>query len=163
MDSKSKGYCNSYIQSKLSTGISYECFSSLSDQIIAIRGDVFVRELGFAISDEFVDGNEKNFLHCCLYEKENLIAYARIEVKECSARIGRVAVRKDKRNKGYGKQIMFWAETEALKKNKNDVEVHALYSAVGFYNKLGYTAVGKEFEEEGKSHILMTKHLELDT
>ncbi len=155
-------YFSSYIQSKLSTGISYECTLGLSDQISDIRKAIFVRELGFALFDEFIDGDEKNFLHCCLYEKDNLLAYARIEVKESSARIGRVVVQKDKRNQGFGKQIMFWAETEILKRNLQLAEVHALDTAIGFYEKLGYKKDSDWFIEDGHNHIKMVKMLQVE-
>ena len=154
-----KEYFSSYIQSKLSTGISYQCTSKLSNQITTQRENIFVSELGFDISDEFVDGDEQKFLHCCLYERDNLIAYARIEVKERSARIGRVLVQKGNRNQGFGKQIMFWAETEVLKHNISDIEVHTHDQAVGFYEKLGYKKVGDWFIEDGRNHIKMVKVL----
>ena len=135
---------------------------NLINEIENLRKEVFVNELGFKLEDEF-DSAETKYLHCCLCEGKELVAYARVSIQSDKARIGRIAVRKDKRKQGYGRQIMFWAETEALKNNRNNAEVHALKSAIGFYEKLGYTAVGIEFEEEGKSHILMIKHLKLDT
>lgn len=133
----------------------------LSKEIIELRNAVFVNELGFKLDYEF-ESDESKYIHCCLYDKNQLVAYARVVIQDGNIRVGRVAVRKDKRRKGYGRQIMFWAETEALKHNINYVEVHALSSAVDFYKKLGYVAVGEEFMEEGKPHLLMIKHLELD-
>lgn len=141
--------------------IRFETNYNLINEIENLRREVFVNELGFNLEDEF-DGEETNYIHCCLYEKNELIAYARIFIEQDKVRIGRVAVRNDKCEQGYGRQIMFWAETEVVKNNQNKVEVHALKSAIGFYEKLGYSAVGEEFEEEGKPHILMIKHLKLD-
>lgn len=156
-----KEYFSSYIQSKIITGISVSIENCLNEQAKNLCREAFVDELDFKLNDEF-DIDETNYIHCCLYEKNELVAYARIFVERDKVRIGRVAVRKDKRNKGYGRQVLFWAETEALKNNRTDVEVHALKSSIEFYKKLGYTVVGEEFEEEGKPHILMTKHLELN-
>lgn len=156
-----KEYFSSYIQSKINTGINVDIKSDLDKQIKSLRKEVFVDALQFKIEDEF-EKDESKYIHCCLYEKNELIAYARVAIQDSNVRVGRVAVRKDKRRNGYGRQIMFWAETEALKHNISDVEVHALCSAVDFYKKLDYVVVGDEFMEEGKQHLLMTKHLELD-
>lgn len=156
-----KEYFSSYIQSKINTGISVDIKRGLDKQIKNLRREVFVDALKFKMDEEF-EKDESKYIHCCLYEKNELIAYARVAIQDGNIRVGRVAVRKDKRRNGHGRQIMFWAETEALKHNRNDVEVHALSSVVDFYKKLGYVAVGEEFIEEGKPHLLMTKHLELD-
>lgn len=154
-----KEYFSNYIQSKLSTGIAYECISALSNQIAAIRKAIFVHELGFELADEFDDSDEKDFLHCCLYKNKALVAYARVKINEKLARIGRVLVLKGKRHQGFGKQIMFWAETEALRHNRTDIEIHALEQAVGFYEKLGYKKVDNWFIEDGRQHIKMIKVL----
>ena len=157
-----KEYFSSYIQSKINSGICVDITNKLDKHIKDFRQDVFVDELGFELKDEF-DNDELKYIHCCLYDKSALVAYARVAVKNDYARIGRVAVREDKRKHGYGKQIMFWAELEALKQNQYNLEIHTLISAKGFYEKLGYNIIGEEFEEEGKPHLLMKKVLKIET
>lgn len=132
---------------------------NLNKEIENLRKEVFVSELGFDFEDEF-DSDESKFIHCCLYEKNELIAYARVLIGRDKARIGRVAVRKDRRKNGYGKQIMLWSETEVLKIDCNQFEVHALDTAVDFYEKLDYIKQGDWFKEDGRKHIKMIKKKE---
>lgn len=138
----------------------YICHKSINREISRIRIDVFVEECGFCLQEEF-DDNEKDFLHCCLYENNIFVAYARIKVNLKTARIGRVLVLKDRRNKGLGRQILLYAEKEIFKRNIYLAEVHALDQAVGFYEKLGYVKDGDWFIEDGRNHIRMIKRLEV--
>lgn len=155
------GFFSSYIQSKIHAGISYETLFERNPQITDARNYVFVNELGFNEKDEF-EGEETEFLHCCLYQNNTLIAYARVKIEQSTARISRVLVDKNFRNKGYGRQIIFWAETEALKNDIQSIEIHALDSAVEFYKHLGYSQEGEWFIEDGRNHIKMIKSLTLD-
>jgi predicted GNAT family N-acyltransferase len=41
------------------------------------------------------------------------------------------------------------------------IRMHARKTAVGFYEKLGYTVIGKEFTEVSIPHLLMEKKLRL--
>ena len=138
----------------------YKVLNDLNEDIKYFRKAIFVNELGFNFSDEF-DDDETRYNHCCLYENNMLIAYARIFIQSDNVRIGRVLVLKDKRKQGFGKQIMFWAETEILKRNLKLAEVHALDQAIGFYEKLGYKQDGDWFIEDGRNHIKMVKWLEV--
>lgn len=137
----------------------YKVLNDLNEDIKHFRKAIFVDELGFNFSDEF-DNDETKYIHCCLYENNKLIAYARVAIDADNVRIGRVLVLKDKRKQGFGKQIMFRAEVEAMKHKRIAVEVHALDQAVGFYEKLGYEQDGDWFIEDGRNHIKMVKRLE---
>lgn len=156
-----KNFFSAYIRTKIDSGINYECYTKLDEQIIRLRNEVFVKELQFQEEGEF-DGDESHYLHCCLFKKNDLVAYARVKIEAAQARIGRVVVKQGERKKGYGKQIMFWAETEALKHGINNVYVHSLCEAGPFYEKLGYIVDGEQFVEDGRKHILMKKTLILD-
>lgn len=154
-------YFVAYLKEKIEKGFYYEAYTELSNTMRALRTGVFVNELGFDSSDEF-DGEETDYRHCCLYVKNELAAYARVKFENNTAHISRLIVRKEERGKGYGKQIMFWAETEALKAEINQVYVHSLVDRVSFYAKLGYQATGAKFFEDGVEHIKMTKELTLN-
>lgn len=117
--------------------------------------------MGFDIQNEF-QGDEENYIHCCLFKYKELIAYARVAIQDNYARISRVLMKKQERSKGYGRQIVFWTETEALKNNINNVILHALESGLGFYENQGYITLGEKFVEESRNHYLLNKHLELN-
>lgn len=157
----SRKHFSSYIQSKILSGVKVSFCNRLDERIQNLRTGVFVNELGFDSSDEF-DGEETDYRHCCLYVKNELAAYARVKFENNTAHISRLIVRKEERGKGYGKQIIFWAETEALKAEINQVYVHSLVDKVSFYEKLGYQATGAKFFEDGVEHIKMAKELTLN-
>lgn len=62
--------------------------------------------------------------------------------------------------KGYGSQIMKFAEDTAKQQNYNQIHLHARKTAEAFYEKLGYEIQGDYFLEIGIPHIAMTKILE---
>lgn len=154
-------YFVTYLKEKITDGFYYEVTSILNEQICFFRKKVFCDELGFKEENEF-DGTEENYIHCCLYKQQKLIAYARVQFLNGIANIGRVLVEQSERKKGYGKQIVFWAETESLKKGYTKIEIHALEDKKSFYEKLGYSCEGNVILEEGKKHHLMKKEINLD-
>ncbi len=155
-----KKYFSAYVQSLISSRIQYRVFDRLTTEIIALRKKVFCLELGFAESDEF-DGEERQYTHCCIFKDSQLIAYARVGKYGDVFRISRVTVEQSHRKFGFGRQIIFWAETEVLKFNADRVIVHALLKAEQFYIRLGYAVKGDPFYEDGEKHYLMEKSLSI--
>lgn len=153
-----KEYFVAYLKDKIEKGFYYQALDNLKNEIKTLRNEVFVDELHFEPKDEF-ESDESSRIHCCLFVENEIVAYARVDIQDKNACISHVAVKKDKRNNGYGKQIMFWAETEALKRDSPEIEIHSLIGVSNFYRKLNYLQTGKEFLEKGKPHVLMTKHL----
>ena len=153
-----KGYFATYLNEKIFRGEYYQVFSNIQNDIYNLRKDVFIDEQKIKFEDEF-EGNEDKYLHCCLYNDNIIVAYARLCFNKEIARIGRVIVRKELRNTGLGKQIMFWAEIESLKLNCVKVELLAQTQAQGFYVKIGYKTVGDIFMEAGIPHIKMTREI----
>jgi len=54
---------------------------------------------------------------------------------------------------------MYFAENLAKDAGGKEVMMHARKTAMGFYEKLGYAAVGDEFSEVGIPHVEMKKNL----
>jgi ribosomal protein S18 acetylase RimI-like enzyme len=61
--------------------------------------------------------------------------------------------------KGIGKVLIQFAENIARDRGFKKIMMHARKSAIGFYEKMGYTIVGTEFEEVNLPHFLMEKNL----
>ena len=76
-------------------------------------------------------------------------------------RLGRLAVPKSERGKGYGRVMMEGIHEyfQGLAKKTEPVEVvlHSQLPKVGFYTKFGYSKQGDEFLEDGQPHLMMTK------
>ncbi len=133
----------------------YEC---LCDDALKIRITVFVDEQGFR--DEF-DDIDARALHLVMYEDNMPIATCRCFYEdsiECW-HIGRVAVLKEYRGKGLGKEIMQEAERLIGLKGGKVCELSSQCRARGFYESCGYEAEGEIYLDEGCPHIKMTKHI----
>ena len=73
--------------------------------------------------------------------------------------IGRVAVLKEARGRGIGKQMILALIREAGTRGMSRVFLGAQKQAVGFYEKLGFRSFGLPYEEAGIIHIHMEKLL----
>lgn len=121
-----------------------------------IRTRVFVQEQNCPEEIEFDDIDRKAQHIVLMDDGENPLATARIfEDSRGQAIIGRVAVLKEHRGKGYGKVVV----KEAMKRLENlgypTILIHGQTYAVPFYEKLGFRAFGEEFIEDGLPHIGM--------
>lgn len=75
-------------------------------------------------------------------------------------KIGRVAVLKEWRNKGIGKLIMKYIETDLESINIKSLLLHAQIDKLAFYKNLDYTVLDENeepFDEDGILHKKMGK------
>ncbi|MDE7094924.1 MAG: GNAT family N-acetyltransferase [Anaeroplasmataceae bacterium] len=126
----------------------------INEDIKNLRTEVFIKEQHVPVELE-IEPDEDRYIHCCIYKDENLIAYARVYLSN-PAIIGRVCVKKNYRNLGYGRKIMELAEGQL--QGINEVHLHAQMHAKEFYEKLGYTPFENIFLEAGIEHISMKKN-----
>lgn len=121
-----------------------------------LRIEIFVKEQGVPEENEF-DDFDLQVPHLVIFSDGEAVATGRnIPYGENTVKIGRIAVRKDKRGLGLGAKIV----KELLRKAKEDgiktVKVGAQTHAVGFYEKCGFTLVGTpEYLEENIPHYDM--------
>jgi predicted GNAT family N-acyltransferase len=71
------------------------------------------------------------------------------------AKIGRMAVLKEYRGKGVGKRLLRRAVARAKQLGARTIYLNAQVSVIGFYEKLGFRAVGRMFDEAGIAHRKM--------
>ncbi len=69
--------------------------------------------------------------------------------------IGRMAVLKEWRNKGYGGAMLQKLLEELSNRHEKKVMLNAQASAVKFYEKFGFKVSGNEFWEAGILHVRM--------
>ncbi len=129
--------------------------NDLSDAFF-IRTKVFVEEQNCPPEWEF-DDTDKVANHV-LFQDENKkpIATARVyKTDNNQGKIGRIAVLKEYRGKGFGALIVKECMRKLEHQNYSEILIHAQTYAIPFYEKLGFTAFGKEFIEDGITHIKM--------
>ncbi|MCI9181647.1 MAG: GNAT family N-acetyltransferase [Acholeplasmatales bacterium] len=133
----------------------YKNFKDITKESLELRREVFIMEQKVPLELE-LEADEDKHIHCCLYENDILIAYARVFLSNPTI-ISRVCVKKEYRNLGYGKKIMGYAEAQ-IPMRKVEIQLHAQLHAATFYESLGYTSYGRSFSEANIEHINMKKN-----
>jgi ElaA protein len=119
---------------------------------LAIRRKVFIDEQGVSEADE-VDGLDPVALHLLAMQDAAPVGTARILVEGAVGKIGRVCVLPQARGTGLGAALIRAAVAElrampGVAKVKLGAQVHAL----GFYERLGFEAVGQVYMDAGIPH-----------
>lgn len=125
-----------------------------------IREEVFVVEQGF--ENEF-DHSDSSAMHLTLYDDHVLIGTCRGLIKDGIGQIGRLAVLKEHRQKGYGKLLVEKMEELLKSYGVVEFELSAQVYAIPFYKGLGYEAVGQQEYEEHVLHQKMIKSIEVES
>ncbi|MEU8512203.1 GNAT family N-acetyltransferase [Kitasatospora sp. NPDC048722] len=73
--------------------------------------------------------------------------------------LGRLAVVKAARGTGLGVSLVRAIEAAAVARGAVELELHAQVQALGFYERLGYTAEGPVYDDAGIPHRTMTRVL----
>tara|TARA_Y100000782_G_scaffold65428_1_gene71412 strand:+ start:1635 stop:2075 length:441 start_codon:yes stop_codon:yes gene_type:complete len=128
-------------------------------EVLQLRAEVFVVEQNCPYQD--VDGKDQKAMHILGYHKEQLVAYTRVFKPGYyfdNASIGRVVVKENARQYGFGKDIMkasitFIEDTLDL----STIELSAQTYLKKFYNDLGFQEIGEGYLEDNIPHIRMIK------
>lgn len=116
------------------------------DSYYDLRYRILREPLGKERGSERNEGDETG-THFALYEKNELIAVARLDRVDqttCQARF--VAVETHLQGQGYGRKIMTALENEALHSGYTKLVLHARDYALPFYQRLNYTLVGPSYK-----------------
>lgn len=131
-------------------------WSIMQNAAQTVRVAVFVQEQGISPDDEW-DAQDATALHAVLFREDGLpVGNARLLGSTVNqAKIGRMAVLKTERGKGYGARLL--KALVGCSRSRGDKEIHlsAQRSAEGFYAAYGFTANGEPFEEVGIPHVNM--------
>lgn len=136
--------------------IDFKVTNTLSEDEKMIRETVFIEEQKFKI--EF-DDTDDIATHIVMYLDNNPVGCCRLYKQENEYHIGRIAVLKPYRGKGYGEKILLNAERVAKEKGADSISLSAQVRASGFYEKLGYKKHGQIYFDEYCEHIAMKKDI----
>jgi len=125
-----------------------------------IRFKVFVEEQKVPAEEE-LDRFDPVSLHILLYLKTGDGFYKPVATGRLipDGHIGRIAVLKTYRGRGFGLLMMEVLEKKAMEKGLKSVELDAQVQALPFYEKAGYTSFGNVFMDAGIRHKKMKKIL----
>jgi ElaA protein len=125
----------------------------------ALRRRVFIEEQGVSEADE-VDDLDDQAIHLLATEDGIPLGSARLLVLGETGKVGRVCVLPEARGTGLGAALMRAAIAEFRKiPDVTKVKLGAQTHALGFYERLGFTATGPEYLDAGIPHRDMHLHL----
>ncbi|MEW2911910.1 GNAT family N-acetyltransferase [Leisingera sp. JC11] len=124
---------------------------------LALRHRVFVEEQGVPLEEE-QDALDATATHLLALQDGVPVGTARIVFKGDTAKIGRVCVLPSTRGTGLGAKLIEAAVGTAqaipgIARAKLGAQLHA----VGFYEKLGFTAFGPVYDDAGIDHRDMVR------
>ncbi len=128
-------------------------------QMIDLRMQILRVPLGLSFTKEDLE-NEKNDILLGCFDEEKLEGCCLLtEIEKGTVKLRQMAVLDGLQGKGIGRALMNFAENVARDAGYTKLTMHARKSALGFYEKLGYSVCSEEFEEVTVPHFEMEKLL----
>lgn len=132
-------------------------------EMVQLRDMVLRKPLGLTFTTEYLqkeindlllgcfetDGTQTILTGCCILTP----------LDETTVQLRQMAVSPALQGKGIGRDIIAFAEQQAITNGFNLLVMHARKEATGFYQRLGYKIDGPEFMEVGIAHYEMKKLL----
>lgn len=129
------------------------------EHMVKLRDEILRKPLGLSFSRDELDSEKQN-LHIAAYEDDRMLGCCMLVQEDPqTVRLRQMAVMNDLQGKGIGKALMQFAENLARDRGYKRITMHARKNALGFYEKMGYKKIGKEFEEITIPHYVMEKEL----
>lgn len=126
---------------------------------LELRRVVFIEEQGVSEADER-DDLDAQAVHLLAWVGDRAVGSARLLTKGHKGKIGRVCVLKDQRGTGLGAALIGAAVEEFRHMpGIETVVLGAQTHAIAFYEKLGFTVFGPEYDDAGIAHRDMTLDL----
>ena len=124
-----------------------------------VRIRVFQREQGINIARDF-DDKDPESIHIVAYLAEMPVGTARMRLLEDGAgKIERVAVLKEFRKRGIGKQLIKYALYVLKSERIKIARLSSQKPVKNFYKQFGFSEFGDVFDDAGIRHIMMEKIL----
>jgi ElaA protein len=118
----------------------------------ALRRVVFIEEQGVSEADE-VDDLDGEAIHLLAMQDGRPVGSARLLTYGEVGKIGRVCVLREARGAGLGAALIRAAVDQfRAMPGVTRVKLGAQVHAIGFYERLGFTAYGPEFDDAGIPH-----------
>ena len=129
--------------------------------LVNLRRRVLRAPLGLDFTSEQLAG-ERTDIHLAAYLGGELVGCAiltPIDPSRGVVKLRQMAIEPDRQGCGVGAQIVAFAEHWSVARGYRQIILRARESAVGFYEKAGYAAIGQIFIEVTIPHREMAKQL----
>lgn len=128
-------------------------------QMVKLRNDILRQPLGLSFDADELAREKEDILIGAFDDDEMLACCLLTKQDDKCLRLRQMAVQNNLQGKGIGASMMNFAEIVARDKGYKKLIMHARKTVMGFYEKLGYKAVGDEFIEVTIPHFVMEKNL----
>jgi len=125
---------------------------------LALRSRVFCGEQGVSFEAD-QDGRDPEATHIVAIDADAVIGTCRLLFRGPAARLGRLAVERERRGDGVAAAILREADRVAVGAGAGSIALHAQTYALALYEAAGYSRYGPTFVEEGIEHVAMEKRL----
>jgi predicted GNAT family N-acyltransferase len=125
---------------------------------LALRSRVFCGEQGVSFEAD-QDGRDPEATHIVAIDDAEVIGTCRLLFRGQVARLGRLAVERERRGDGVAARILREADRVAVDAGAESIALHAQTYALALYETAGYREYGPTFVEEGIEHVAMEKRL----
>ena len=127
--------------------------------MVTLRNEILRKPLGLSLNKEDLD-KEKDDILMGAFEDDRLLGCCLLTRMDAqTVRLRQMAVPNNMQGKGVGRALMIFAENIARDLGYKKLCMHARKTAIGFYQKLGYSITGDEFTEVTIPHYIMEKAL----
>lgn len=128
--------------------------------MVNLRNEILRKPLGLALLAEELEKEKDDVLMGAFEDDERLLGCCLLtKMDQTTIRLRQMAVPNSMQGKGIGRALMIFAENIARDQGYKRLTMHARKTALGFYQKLGYSVTGNEFLEVTIPHYIMEKAL----
>ncbi len=129
-------------------------------QMVNLRNEILRKPLGLALLSAELEKEKDDVLMGAFEDDDRLLGCCLLtKMDQTTIRLRQMAVPNSMQGKGIGRALMIFAENIARDQGYKRLTMHARKTALGFYQKLGYSVTGKEFLEVTIPHYIMEKAL----
>jgi N-acetylglutamate synthase-like GNAT family acetyltransferase len=128
-------------------------------QMVKLRLDMLRKPLGLKFDKEELEKEKEDVLMGAFEDDRILGCCLLTRIDDNAVRLRQMAVPNSLQGRGIGRALMVFAENIARDMGYKTLIMHARKTAIGFYEKLGYSTIGKEFVEVTIPHFVMEKAL----
>jgi predicted GNAT family N-acyltransferase len=128
-------------------------------QMLNLRYEILRKPLGIAFTPEQLAAEKDDILIGAFDEDELIGCCILTPQNNHTVKLGQMVVQNNLQGKGIGESIITFAENLASDKGFKTIYMYARDSAIGFYEKFGYTVNGDGFIIVNTPHHLMEKKL----
>src|SRR5581483_7683423 len=126
------------------------------EQAWTIRRRVFIEEQHVPEEIE-MDEDDAQAFHALALDGDLPVGCGRMMTHDGYVKIGRMAVLRERRGEGIGRNILEFLMEHARQQGFGRAVLHAQLTAEGFYLKNAYLPEGEIFEEAGIAHRRMSR------